>query len=526
MAVDLRSHLFRSLEADLVGPYSLDPTSTERLSRAPLSWYMAGFLAPANSAPVDPLEEDGGDAPGDDEDDPETGPAEPGPRQPHRLPSSVGLSVFLPSGATSLTVKVRYAAYELEPPSGEERATWLRRPCALERDVSLEELARGVEIAKGVCIEGTVAHARVPGVAASMLAVTLFLVNRKAVPSKEEKLDSACLFQVELEVTHPRGLEPRPDRRDEGSREFDEQVVDLQFRDRVEWAVGHGVSAEPIREGERVVGARTVWLPTHEVPRVDAREIEGVTLEMERLAELPDAKSVREALEAIPERYGEWISEQRAVVLDSDERRETRETLAIQMEWAQKRIAAGVELLAGSDPQILPAFRVANRAMADAARKRSPERYGPDRRPKWRLFQLAFVLLSLQGVADEANPDRKIVDLIILPDRRRQDRGVPRSHRVRSRPAATARRDAPRCRPRGRRAAALHAAPVDPRPARSRRNAHVRHGTAPAHEPPRARTGALRRRSLGRAFGDGQHIRGDPRSCFAPGQGTLEHADP
>jgi hypothetical protein len=415
MEVDYRAHLLRSLEADLIGPYTLDRTSTERLSRPPLRWYMAGFLAPADSAPIDPLEEDDGDPPGDDEDDPETGPGEQGSKQPQRLPSSIGLSVFLPEGTTSVRVTVSYAEYDFESANGEERASWLRRQCGpFERDVNLDELGRGIQIAKGVFLEGNVARATARGIADGTTAITLFLVNRKSLAEKE-KLDGVCLFQVELSVTVPGGLAPRPNRRDERSRELDERIADLQFRECVEWAVGHGVSAMPIHDGERVVGARTVWLPTHEVARVDAFEIGGVTLEMEKLAELRDVGSIRAALKAIPEQYAAWIKEQRLVPLDSDDRRETRETLAIHMEWARKRIADGIDLLAGDDKQILEAFRIANKAMDEAARKRSPDNYGPDRPPKWRLFQLAFVLLSLRGFADEKSLDRKIVDLIFFP---------------------------------------------------------------------------------------------------------------
>ena len=35
--------------------------------------------------------------------------------------------------------------------------------------------------------------------------------------------------------------------------------------------------------------------------------------------------------------------------------------------------------------------------------------------PTWRLFQLAFVLLNLDGLVDPAHPDRPIVDLLFFP---------------------------------------------------------------------------------------------------------------
>jgi hypothetical protein len=74
------------------------------------------------------------------------------------------------------------------------------------------------------------------------------------------------------------------------------------------------------------------------------------------------------------------------------------------------RIAAGIDLLA-TDARVRLAFEVANRAIAMAAIKRRPE----DPQPKWRPFQLAFILLNLAGIADKRHDDREIVDLLFFP---------------------------------------------------------------------------------------------------------------
>ena len=86
-------------------------------------------------------------------------------------------------------------------------------------------------------------------------------------------------------------------------------------------------------------------------------------------------------------------------------------------------MAGGVAGL-GEDADLLDAFRVANRAVARALRRRLGDPIGPDG-PRWRPFQLAFLLLNLPGLADPRDPHRETVDLAVLPDRRRQDRGVP-----------------------------------------------------------------------------------------------------
>ena len=35
--------------------------------------------------------------------------------------------------------------------------------------------------------------------------------------------------------------------------------------------------------------------------------------------------------------------------------------------------------------------------------------------PKWRLFQIAFILLNLDGLADPRSEDRPVVDLLFFP---------------------------------------------------------------------------------------------------------------
>src|SRR5436190_1875389 len=48
---DARTHLFRALEADLIGPCTLDPAAVETLPLAPTRWYLTGFLAPQHAQP-------------------------------------------------------------------------------------------------------------------------------------------------------------------------------------------------------------------------------------------------------------------------------------------------------------------------------------------------------------------------------------------------------------------------------------------------------------------------------------------
>jgi hypothetical protein len=64
-----------------------------------------------------------------------------------------------------------------------------------------------------------------------------------------------------------------------------------------------------------------------------------------------------------------------------------------------------------ADADVLDAFRVANRAVSHALKKRLDFE-----EPHGRAFQLAFLLLNLPGIADPAAPDRETVDLLFFRD--------------------------------------------------------------------------------------------------------------
>src|SRR5262249_35086795 len=148
-------------------------------------------------------------------------------------------------------------------------------------------------------------------------------------------------------------------------------VADLQYRDVCEFAVGHGVSTRAVLDDKcECREIHTRWIPSAEVERVAPAPIEGVELAMEKLAVLPDAAAAKEALSALVTRYRAWIAQQKANVPAKPKRRkETGEELLKRASIAADRIAVGIDLL--QEAQVLDAFRLANKVMAVAARRRS-----------------------------------------------------------------------------------------------------------------------------------------------------------
>jgi hypothetical protein len=164
------------------------------------------------------------------------------------------------------------------------------------------------------------------------------------------------------------------------------------------------------------------FLPSAEVERVEPNEtIDGVEFEMETLAVLaaagPDA--LADKLVALPARHEAWIVSQDASIanIPGASRQETGRRLIASARLARDRIAAGIALVR-SDSDARLAFRAMNESIARAARQRDAGRGGDpaeQNSPKWRPFQLAFILLNLAGLKDPLHADREIVDLLFFP---------------------------------------------------------------------------------------------------------------
>jgi hypothetical protein len=150
---------------------------------------------------------------------------------------------------------------------------------------------------------------------------------------------------------------------------------------------------------------------------VAAAKIEGVTLSMDALSRLADGNDARSKLQPMVELYEKWIGRQDALIPSSPARRnEIGKELLSRARVAADRIDKGIALL--DDPVCLEAFRLANKVMAAAARRRFGVMQGKPAEsvePAWRPFQLAFILMSLRGISDPAHDDREVVDLLFFP---------------------------------------------------------------------------------------------------------------
>jgi len=256
-----------------------------------------------------------------------------------------------------------------------------------------------------------------------LLAVSVFLVNRRSEALRRYGDLSFC-FQARLELTAEGGFEPNDDRASYNSADFDERLSDLHYADVCSYATGHNSSGDwdAANSERRVTTVFTNPIPCQDVEKLGADiDLAGVKRKMDDLAKAAkSAESLKQVLEQLPTAYAAWALEQTAVVgqIDGQKRQEAARQLLIDIGVARERIASGIALLIG-DPVSREAFSIMNRTMARASRQRGSTLNGkpPDQQPapNWRLFQLAFILLNIDGLVDPLHPDRATVDLLFFP---------------------------------------------------------------------------------------------------------------
>jgi hypothetical protein len=428
-SLEVRESLVEALKLDLVGPWHGHALAEEQLQGwvRPSNWYLTGFLIPAGTAP-----EKSGDSDEDDDMEAEV-PEQAGLAEESNeerktakkgfFPASMGLSFLVPNETRSLAVDVRWGDYEQtesDGADGKPLSIWQRHPREAAVAVALtgrtDRTVHNVPGSDGLqldVVERLISAQDLEGhLPRGTRSVAVFLVNhRTPVAPEHGEPDLAYVFQPEINVRSDRPFAPRPDLRGARAAEWDEQVADVHYAATPEYATGHGVSAE----WEIVDGAchlvRTAWMPTAEVEKTESNvPVPGVEFSMEVLGALADSDAVEAALRPLVTQYRRWIEAQRSEVATlQGERRKTATELLRLAEIAAGRIGRGIDVLA-QDSDALDAFRLANRAVARALRKRLEVE-----NPRWRAFQLAFIVLNLGGLADPHDPDREAVDLLFFP---------------------------------------------------------------------------------------------------------------
>ncbi|MFJ7192388.1 helicase-related protein [Streptomyces bacillaris] len=448
-----REELVEQLRTDLLGPRSADEILTQD---PPITTYPIGVLFPraADRASERMRAEDASEYDGLDDTPlvrrgrdieevlPDLGTAPVGDRRP----SSMGLTFAVdPDLSPRIVVRTEAAAYDPIDRDGrpvaaeraearsvsERKEHWRRRELSVRpvtvdvtvpRHYRVEDLHEGAELL-------VVVRPKAPS--SGTVTVTVTLINTNLV-GRHALQDAFCLYQPRLTVTTESGAPGVVDRPSE-RRSGDPEVATgrLLYRHAPTFAVGHGCSAAwdwvpppigaPNVERAAIATVRTEFVPAHEVLLTDSNpDIDASALSMEDLATRPE-NEILSALNELMVGYAEWIDRKEAEA--SAFRGTPHESPArAQIEHcrtALARMRRGIRVL-GTDTGAMTAFRLANRAMSQQRARSEWVRKGREGSPdtaagRWRPFQIAFVLLCLEGIVDPHHDDRRTADLLWFP---------------------------------------------------------------------------------------------------------------
>ena len=428
MYVDARKKLVDWLRLQLIGPANEDSLRT-----SPLERYPTGVLHPVDPPDVpgtDPaseedertfLDESEDETAGDDGSRDRT-PAKPARRRRYVPPSSAGFSFYV-RGQAHVAITASAALYGGTGERGERgrfqtreytrtvlpetTVTWSGTAAPSEPSETIWEGRGGIDIRPRPHRDGCI--------------LTVTLCNRSELdpdaPAHERTRDrvSKALFEAKLECAIESGELVEYPRVELSLLTEEEQELELQYREQRIYAVGHGAAANWDVSPNRNARIWSEFMPEAEVPMmtVDTGGDDAV-LRLKRLADAP----MPDELARFADGYADWIAEQNRIAsqLRNRDEQAAAERICGRMNIALERMRRCVAMLR-TDRLAAESFRLANRAMlgqmyqADhvAGRETRSDDY------RWRPFQLAFLLTTMESAIREEDEFRDVLDLIWFP---------------------------------------------------------------------------------------------------------------
>lgn len=295
--------------------------------------------------------------------------------------------------------------------------------------------------------------------------VKILLLNNTNHPSNKysnsnENLNRKCLFQTNISVEN---ISLKPYKSQSELHPFDEEQNEINFiyRDIKSYGVGHNCSVQwddspkPNSIQTAFMPERIVYGMKNDFSKVDfPNDFDALNkcLEVKQLSHFnDDKKGIINRLKLFVSLYAKWIAAQQTTANSfNGEEKKIANKLVGRQEENHKRLIRGIEILEkDKSGNAFRCFQLANTAMFIQMIISNDKRFGNKERnfidevekadynslkffedyndwtyinpgkpepPRYRPFQLAFLLLSIEGIIDENSDDRnKIVDLIWFP---------------------------------------------------------------------------------------------------------------
>ncbi|MBN2384571.1 helicase [bacterium] len=358
------------------------------------------------------------------------------------FPAAIGLTFIARVPEEGLIIRPRAAIYKSQKPDdvNSRLREWYRlaldlNPVLLKIPRNTDHGLKSFELTDNLKLRA-IYHLRKNG--AFLISVSLF--NTRISTGDTFPSGADCYFQAEFDVTTQNNLyvfcEYRTSHRMLSDPE--EAALELLYRNRRAYAVGHGCAADWGNESDGMTNrVATTSIPSFKVAPVLPREGAGDEFSMFILSGAEGRIAPNEIprlLAQLERDYEAWIKLREGEIdsLQSHYQEAARRNL-VYCRQCLSRIQAGIILLR-TNKKMLTAFMLANRAILmqqyhSRREKRKisgswenlPTSYQPmqNQNGRWRTFQLAFILMNLLSLVKQEDgndhPDRNIVDIIWFP---------------------------------------------------------------------------------------------------------------
>ena len=434
----VRQAIINALRIDLMGPQTVN----EVLDESPKSAYIVGMLASqvvardASTAGEQEVEADiaygdSEDYTADEDDD-----------NDHvvtnnfKLPTSIGISFYIASSTKRINVDVSWGDYvrSVDKRIGKDgkeynHVSFIRQPMKSTICVDFTSFEKNKEYS---LIEdpNIVVHISKIFLKTGYSLVTAYVINRRK--NSENEVES-MMFQVELKVY------ASDEERIFVSENICRDVLaedEFYFEQRP--ILGRGRNCAAI--WDTVIDGKSAWIksdfiPEYESPGVSAalNGLDKFFFSMRFMSHAKNKNGILEKLNVLADLYEKWIKQKLILdkkMSDSKFKNKIGNKVVFQCTNALNRIREGISLVA-NDEIAFDAFCFMNRSMLLQRNIMSySKKHGAgiecnfkdfvDPRKEdtdfgWRPFQIAFILMNLNGIVDPFHKDRDVVDLLYFP---------------------------------------------------------------------------------------------------------------
>jgi hypothetical protein len=410
----IRHGIYNYLLRNFIGPRAGEDEILE--GSRPQDLYLTGALYPAglrkNSRFIDPQDFEYVDGEGhQDSADDANAAAKDTPEESVLFPSSAGISFRLKRSVAAIPVSVSFGIYspiELDGKIGFQRKQ-------VRKDL---EIKLGDSFKEWLLPDWVQLDVKVRDLPDSKL-VTVTLLNR-ATKDKEEKNEKPWVFKNRATIWQVRIAARETDAGDiipvtPLPRETNNHEVSANFllyREFQPFASGHNCSADwSTVDGKRTVGSE--FIPFHPLRSMVPATVAGADFNIKSFSNQDKLKNGLKSLKLLHRKYDEWINgiESDAARLEPVSLKPTAARLVSKAKEAAARIGRGIKILENNKDASW-CFSFANEAIERQFRL---QKRNEGKEFNWRPFQLAFFLLTLEGIVDSASAERKKADLLWFP---------------------------------------------------------------------------------------------------------------